>query len=80
MTNNSRSSWDLCTFLRTLTYFEVFPTLNWIQQWFPTNSPASENSFTGVSNMGVILVAGATGGVGKRVVRRSREEDIKYAL
>jgi len=77
MTNNSRSSWDLCRFLRTLTYFEVFPALNWIQQWFPANSPESKNSFTGVSNMSVILVAGATGGVGKRVVRRSLERGYK---
>ncbi|BAY30272.1 NADH:ubiquinone oxidoreductase complex I intermediate-associated protein 30 [Nostoc carneum NIES-2107] len=73
MTNQNRSQWDLCRFIKTLTYFEVIPLLNWVQKLIPGNSQENEDRPNGGRNLGVILVAGATGGVGKRVVKRLLE-------
>ncbi|MBD2293006.1 CIA30 family protein [Anabaena sphaerica FACHB-251] len=70
MTEKNRSQWDLCRFIKTLTYFEVFPVLNWVQNIFQSRPENHQNQPNGGSKMGVILVAGATGGVGKRVVQR----------
>ncbi|MBD2694621.1 CIA30 family protein [Anabaena catenula] len=78
MTDQNRSQWDLCRFIKTLTYFEVFPVLNWVQQLIQGRSQDNQDKPNGVRNMGVILVAGATGGVGKRVVRRLREQGYKF--
>lgn len=73
MTDKNRSQWDLGRFIETLTYFEVIPFLNWVQQLIQGRPKDNQNRPDGGRNMGVILVAGATGGVGKRVVRRSLE-------
>ncbi|WP_017651686.1 CIA30 family protein [Fortiea contorta] len=70
MSDKNRSQWDLGRFIETLTYFEVIPFLNWVQQLIQGRPQKYENQPIGGSNVGVILVAGATGGVGKRVVRR----------
>jgi uncharacterized protein YbjT (DUF2867 family) len=78
VTDQNRSQWDLCRFIKTLTYFEVFPVLNWVQQLIQGRSQDNQDKPNGVRNMGVILVAGATGGVGKRVVRRLREQGYKF--
>ncbi|WP_066375544.1 MULTISPECIES: CIA30 family protein [unclassified Anabaena] len=75
MADKNRSQWDLGRFVQTLTYFEVIPLLNWIQQLIP-GSPQNHPPDGGKS-MGVILVAGATGGVGKRVVKRLLETGVK---
>ncbi|MBW4646296.1 MAG: CIA30 family protein [Goleter apudmare HA4340-LM2] len=74
MTDKNRSQWDLGRFIKTLTYFEVIPFLNWVQQLIPGSSQDNENRPIGGRELGVILVAGATGGVGKRVVRRLIEQ------
>ncbi|BAY99616.1 NADH:ubiquinone oxidoreductase complex I intermediate-associated protein 30 [Tolypothrix tenuis PCC 7101] len=73
MTDKNRSQWDLCRFIKTLTYFEVIPLLNWVQKLIPGNSQENEDRPNGGRNLGVILVAGATGGVGKLVVKRLLE-------
>lgn len=70
MNNNNRSRWDLCRFIKTLTYFEVFPILNWIQKLFPGSPTDNKDISKAGENMAVVLVAGATGGVGKRVVKK----------
>ncbi|MTJ08510.1 MULTISPECIES: CIA30 family protein [unclassified Anabaena] len=70
MNNNNSSRWDLCRFIKTLTYFEVFPVLNWIQKIFQGSPKDEQNISKEGRNMPVILVAGATGGVGKRVVKK----------
>lgn len=70
MTDKNRSQWDLGRFIDTLTYFEVFPLLNWVQQLIKGHPSDHDSLPHGGTNVGVILVAGATGGVGKRVVRR----------
>jgi uncharacterized protein YbjT (DUF2867 family) len=67
--DQNRSQWDLGRFINTLTYFEVFPCLNWVRRLIPGGSHDSQKP-DGGKNVGVILVAGATGGVGKRVVQR----------
>ena len=70
MSNNNSSRWDLCRFIKTLTYFEVFPVLNWLGKLFQGSPKDNQDISKAGSNMGVILVAGATGGVGKRVVQK----------
>lgn len=70
MTEKKRSQWDVGRFVQTLSYFEVIPFLNWLQQLFPSYAnPKLENQHR-EKKVGIILVAGATGGVGKRVVQR----------
>jgi uncharacterized protein YbjT (DUF2867 family) len=73
MSSKNRSQWDFGRFFQTLTYFEVIPFLGWVQGLFPGGSKDSKFIPDG-AKMGVILVAGATGGVGKRVVRRLQEQ------
>ncbi|MDB9346054.1 CIA30 family protein [Nodularia spumigena CS-586/05] len=77
MTDKNRSQWDLGRFIDTLSYFEVFPLLNWVQQLIQGRPNDHQNLPNGGRNVGVILVAGATGGVGKRVVRRLVERGAK---
>lgn len=77
MTDKNRSQWNLGRFIETLTYFEVIPFLNCIQQLIlgrPQNDRPRNN---GDENMGVILVVGATGGLGKRVVQRLNKQGEK---
>ncbi|MFE1747638.1 CIA30 family protein [Coleofasciculus sp. H7-2] len=71
MTNqNNRSKWDFGRFLQTLTYFEVIPFFNCLQRLLQGRAKDNKDKPIGGKRVGVILVAGATGGVGKRVVRR----------
>jgi uncharacterized protein YbjT (DUF2867 family) len=77
MSDENRSQWDFGRFFQTLTYFEVFPFLNCIQRLFQGLSKDNQDRPNGGKNVGVILVAGATGGVGKRVVRRLVERGYK---
>ena len=77
MADKNRSQWDLGRFIDTLTYFEVFPLLNWVQQLIQGRPNDNQNLPNGGRNVGVILVAGATGGVGKRVVGRLVERGAK---
>ena len=66
MTNNQRSRWDLGRFWQTLTYFEIIPFINYWQRLFFRRQ--SKNNYNTRVKM-KILVAGGTGGVGKRVVQ-----------
>jgi uncharacterized protein YbjT (DUF2867 family) len=75
VTEKNRSQWDAGRFIKTLTYFEVIPFLNWLQQLFKNRTNRKLESQSRGKQMGVILVAGATGGVGKRVVRRLVEQN-----
>ncbi|MGK7872303.1 MAG: CIA30 family protein [Xenococcaceae cyanobacterium] len=68
MTEKNRSQWDAGRFVKTLTYFEVIPFISCLQKLFTGSSKNKKASQGGGKSMGVILVAGATGGVGKRVV------------
>ncbi|NEO16849.1 MULTISPECIES: CIA30 family protein [unclassified Moorena] len=70
MTQNNRSPWDAGRFIKTLSYFEVIPFLSCLQRLFTGRANNQKSSQGKGKDMGVILVAGATGGVGKRVVRR----------
>ncbi|MUL36755.1 CIA30 family protein [Gloeocapsopsis dulcis] len=69
MTETNRSQWDLGRFVQTLTFFEVIPFIGWLQRFIP-GSQDSQVVSTGEKRVGVVLVAGATGGVGRRVVQR----------
>ena len=77
MTDKNRSQWDLGRFLETLTYFEVIPFLNWIQELIQGRPNDNKDRLDGGKSVGTILVAGATGGVGRRVVRRLAEQSYK---
>ncbi|ACK70106.1 NADH:ubiquinone oxidoreductase complex I intermediate-associated protein 30 [Gloeothece citriformis PCC 7424] len=69
MIQNSSRKWDIGRFFQTLNYFEVIPFFSCLQRLF-TSDDKSKTVHLGEKKMGTILVAGATGGVGKRVVRR----------
>jgi uncharacterized protein YbjT (DUF2867 family) len=74
VTDKNRSQWNLGRFLQTLTYFEVIPFLNCIQKLIQGRFQDNKEKLDGAKQVGVILVAGATGGVGKRVVKRLMEQ------
>lgn len=68
MTDKTRSKWDAGRLFQTLNYFEVLPFLGCLQRLFTGRSQTRTVSER-ANHQGIILVAGATGGVGKRVVR-----------
>jgi len=79
--SQTASRWDLCRFVRILAYFGVIPffsNIGWFQQWLGSRAnPKVDRSAVaygmpkaGANGNGFVLVVGATGGVGKRVVRR----------
>lgn len=70
MTEKNRSQWDAGRFFQTLNYFEAIPVVSWLQKLLPGRATDNENRPDGGKKVGVVLVAGATGGVGKRVVQR----------
>lgn len=67
MTEEKRS-WDAKRLIKTINYFEVIPFLSCLQKIFTDNNKQVDRGQGQKKKMGVILVAGATGGVGKRVV------------
>ncbi|MBW4580008.1 MAG: CIA30 family protein [Tildeniella nuda ZEHNDER 1965/U140] len=69
----TKSSWDAGRFLQTLTYFEVIPVLNWFQRLFQSSTAPQATMTTSPSTANTVLVVGATGGVGKRVVQQLRD-------
>lgn len=73
MVNQSSQKWDLKRFWQTVTYFEVFPFLGTLKRWLNKDKNSLKNSQKRLM-MSNILVIGATGGVGKRVVRQLVEK------
>ncbi|MBW4694739.1 MAG: CIA30 family protein [Lyngbya sp. HA4199-MV5] len=71
--NATKSSWDVGRFLQTLTYFEVISVLNWLQRLFQGSPVTQPMTTTNPSIANTVLVVGATGGVGKRVVQQLRD-------
>lgn len=69
MTEKNRERWDFGRFIKTLNYFEIIPFWSCIQNLFKGRSQDNKENTDGNKQMGVVLVAGATGGLGKRVVR-----------
>lgn len=68
MTDKKRVKWDGQRFWNTLNYFEIIPFFSCWQRLFSRREQNQVKNQRG-NNMGIILVVGATGGVGKRVVR-----------
>lgn len=77
MTNPNRSQWDAGRFVKTLTFFEAIPFLSCLHRLFTGRETTPKASQSRGETVGVILVAGATGGVGKRVVRRLVERNYR---
>ncbi|MGB7443185.1 MAG: CIA30 family protein [Coleofasciculaceae cyanobacterium] len=75
MAEEKRSQWDISRFVKTLTYFEVIPFISCLQRLLTGQTNNKKTNQDRVKRMGMILVAGATGGVGKRVVRRLVEQN-----
>jgi uncharacterized protein YbjT (DUF2867 family) len=72
---SQQKSWDLGRFVRTLTYFDAIPlisNISWLREMILGDNPEQVNQAVS-PRTGVVLVAGATGGVGKRVVQQLRE-------
>lgn len=70
----TKPTWDAGRFLQTLTFFDAVPVLSWLCQLFrstPQTQPPPQTATATGGN--VVLVVGATGGVGKRVVRKLQE-------
>ena len=72
MTNNKRSRWDLGRFWQTLTYFEIIPFVSCWQRLF-SRQRSQQNKQKQMKMK--VLVVGATGGVGKRVVKSLLEQN-----
>lgn len=72
MTQKNRPQWDAVRFFQTLDYFDAVPFVSWLKQLLQGRAGDNKDEPTG-GKMGVVLVAGATGGVGKRVVQLLRE-------
>ncbi|PNW44336.1 UNVERIFIED_CONTAM: NADH:ubiquinone oxidoreductase [Euhalothece sp. KZN 001] len=73
---SQQKSWEITRFLKTLTYFDVIPFLNnipVIKEMILGQESIAQPSFS--PQKGTILVAGATGGVGKRVVQRLQQQN-----
>ena len=62
------AKWEFGRLWQTLTYFEIIPLINIWQRIFQSDRVKSQRHI----NM-TILVAGATGGVGKRVTKKLLE-------
>jgi len=77
MTEKNRSQWDAGRFIQTLAYFEVIPLFSWLQRLLQGHANDNKDRPAGGKRVGVVLVAGATGGVGKRVVQRLVERGYK---
>ena len=68
--------WKLNRLWQTLTYFEVIPLISSWQNIFKSNQSKNYNQQTTMT----ILVAGATGGVGKRVVKNLLEQNYRVRV
>lgn len=66
------ANWEFGRLWQTLTYFEIIPVANLWQRIFQSDRLKSERRI----NM-TILVAGATGGVGKRVINKLLEQNYR---
>ncbi len=73
MAEKKRSQWDVGRFFQTLDYFDAIPIFSWLKQLLPGQANDNKNTSSGGKKVGVVLVAGATGGVGRRVVHRLLE-------
>ena len=77
MVEQTRQNWDFRRFLDTLGFFGEIPfvgSFTWLQKLLGMKDDAILDSPTTAA--GVVLVAGATGGVGKRVVQRLQQQGI----
>lgn len=68
MNNSTDQKWDIKRFWNTLTYFEILPFSGCLKNLLGFNQKSKTTPIK--SSMGTILVIGATGGVGKRIVSR----------
>jgi uncharacterized protein YbjT (DUF2867 family) len=68
MTKTNQNKSKFSRIIDTLTYFEIIPFLNCLTGILKGNKKQSFSKKS-LNTMGTILVAGATGGVGKRVVK-----------
>lgn len=70
---SKNSTWDFGRFFQTLTYFEAIPVVSWLQRLLQGSPAPQPIAPANQPRANVILVVGATGGVGKRMVQRLRD-------
>jgi uncharacterized protein YbjT (DUF2867 family) len=73
--DKQRSPWNFNRFWQTIAYFEVIPFLSCLQKLWQGNKP--DLLPIQLNPMETILVAGATGGVGKRVVKLLQQKNYR---
>jgi len=74
MEQEKSAKWDARRFIRTLAYFRAIPflgSIGWLEKFF------SKQDQEALMEKEMVLVAGATGGLGKRVVRRLLEHNYR---
>jgi uncharacterized protein YbjT (DUF2867 family) len=75
MTESNRARWDIGRFWQTLQFFKIVPFIGNLKGFQTLIRGRSMNQpLVKTRSCGVILVAGATGGVGKRVVRQLQQQ------
>jgi len=71
--DRQRQKWDAGRFFKTLAYFRVIPFSGFFECIANLFGRSSKSSAIAPTQPGIVLVVGATGGVGKRVVRKLQE-------
>lgn len=67
---DTNASWNPSRFFTTIAYFDAIPVFSWLQRL--VQGPMTQSSLN--ESSGVVLVVGATGGVGRRVVQRLNQQ------
>ena len=75
-----QAKWNIGRFFDTLTYFEVIPFWGCLQRIFGNTTKTTQVAQNKLKNMSIVLVTGATGGVGKRVVNLLLDKDYRVRV
>lgn len=76
MVQRRTAKWNIGRFVRTLAYFRAIPFMHSIA-WLQQLVQGRDGKVMTVEQGEVVLVAGGTGGLGRRVVRRLLEQDYR---
>lgn len=80
---SQRQPWDLGRFFQTLTYFEIIPFIgsnSWLRNMILGNETPPARPNINIQKTGTILVAGATGRLGQRLVKHLLQRNYKVRV